>query len=103
MTTLLICIHQPDESNTSDAIIPNICAFLGTYGEQATITSKERLRHMAGRKDTMSTTLLRVALAGTARIDLVQLVVKLERFLRSTAKDADIAATFEIFRVDSEE
>lgn len=100
MPVLLIIMNQSDESHTADAIIPNISTYLGTFGEQATITATERLREMVGRKDALNSTLLRVALAGTARIEFSQLVAKLERFLRTAARDADIAVNFEIFRVE---
>jgi hypothetical protein len=100
MPVLLILINQPDESHTSDAIIPNICPNLGMYGEQATITATERLRDMVGRKDALTTTLLRVALAGTARIELPQLIKNMERSLTKAAQQAGIAVSFEIFYVE---
>jgi hypothetical protein len=43
--------------------------------------------------------MLRVSLAGTARVDFPDMIAKLGRFLKQTAKDSNRELKFELWRI----
>jgi hypothetical protein len=100
-TTLLVLVHEPDQArDTVDGIVNAICPYLGTFGQKSSITSTERLRELHSGEEVSSATVLRVTLAGTAKTDSASLVAKLQRFLKQTAKDADVDVKFDLWRVE---
>ena len=101
MTTLCILIHENGQtSNPVDGIANAICPYLGACGEQASITSTERLRELRGGDEVSSATALRVTLAGAAKAEFAAVMAKLQRFLKQAAKDADADVKFELWRVE---
>lgn len=101
MTSLLILIHEPENARDNvNRINAAVCPYLGTFGEQATIAATERLRELRNGEEATLITLLRVTLAGTARVEFSTLAARLAKFLKQTAKDADIEARFELFRLE---
>jgi hypothetical protein len=101
MTTLIILVHEPNNSReATDGIAAAICPYLGSFAEQATIATTERLRELRNGDETSCLTMLRLTLAGTARVEFSTLVARLAKFLKQTAKDAHIDARFEIFRLE---
>jgi hypothetical protein len=100
MSTLLILIQEPEESrSTLDGITAAICPILGTFGEQAAITSTEFVRELRNGEEGAPVRVLHVSLAGTANADFQTVVLRLARFLKQAAKDADIEARFELYGV----
>ncbi len=101
MNALLIVISEPGKSREAvDGIAAAICPYLGTFGEQASIDSTERLRELCNGDEGPTATLLRVSLAGTARVDFSTMVGKLTRFLRRTIKDAELEVHFDLYRIE---
>jgi hypothetical protein len=86
-----------------DGIVAAICPYLASFGEKATITSTETLRQLRAGDESHRVTVLQVSLAGTARVEFSILVSHLEKFLKRTAKEADIVAGFELYRVGAAE
>lgn len=104
MTSLLILIREPENSRqVVDGIAAAICPYLGTFSEQATIATIERLREFEAGEPNGRVTQLRISLAGLARLPSATLVSKLERFLKQAAKDAEMAIKFELLHVESTE
>ena len=102
MTSLFIIIREPENARqVVDGIAAAVCPYLGTLGEQATIAATEHLRELRGGEETSTVTLLRVTLAGTARLEFSTLIAKLGKFLKQTAKDAEIDARFELFHLEA--
>jgi hypothetical protein len=100
MTSLLILVYQPDNSREAvDGIAAALCPYLGTFGEQARISATERLRELRRGEESAFATLLRVTLAGTARVEFSTLTGRLAKFLKQTAKDAHVEARFDIYCV----
>jgi len=100
MTTLIVLIRQVDQSIVPlDGIAAAICPYLGTFGEQARIDSTESLQELRNGLHVAGATALHVTLAGTAKADFMTLTAKLERFLKQTAKDAEVVLKFELLNV----
>jgi len=100
MASLLILIRECENAReVVDGIAVAVCPYLGTFGELASITATERMRAIEGGELGCQMTLLRILLAGSARVSFATLVSKLERFLRQAAKDAEMAIKFELLQV----
>ncbi len=104
MASLLVLIRESENSREIvDGITAAVCPYLGTFGEQATIATIERLQVFEGGEPDGRVTLLRILLAGLARVPSATLVSKLERFLKQAAKDADMTMKFELLHVEPAE
>ncbi len=95
---MLILIREgEDPSPAVEGIVAAVCPYLGTFGEQATISSTEHFQALKGGEEGGSVIALRLSLAGQARVDFGFLIAKLQHFLKQTAKDADASMAFEVF------
>ena len=100
MTTLIVLIRHVEElTDTVDGIVAAICPYLGSFGERATIESSEQLRELRNGSEEAPATLLRVSLAGSSRVDFADMIAKLSRFLKQTAKDSNLELKFELWKV----
>lgn len=100
MNTLIILIRQVEQSTEAvDGIAAAICPYLGSFGERACIESTEPLCELHNGSEVSCATMLRVSLAGTARVDFPDMIGKLGRFLKQTAKDSNVELRFELWRI----
>lgn len=101
MTELLIFIHHPEQAREAvDHIASAICPNLRTLGERASISATEHARKLCGGNDSSSATVLRLSLVGSSQFDFAYTVAKLEKSLKSNAKDAKLELTFDVWRVE---
>jgi hypothetical protein len=97
MSTLLILIREPIEADSAaDTLSRAICPYLETFGGTAKLASVQRYREVRGGREQQRVTALDIALSGTARAELVTIAGWLEGFLKPTAKQAKLAARFDI-------
>ena len=102
MNTFVILTHEPKAKQPALLSVFNaITGYLGTFGIQAEIAGTEELVDPRANASVAKVTLIRVTIAGELPIDQEQLASDLRAFLKKAAKNANVVAGFDVYRLES--